>query len=103
MSAPEISVHEAAERIAAGAVLVDVRQPEEWNAGHIAGATLIPLGELAGRAGEIPSDGPVVVVCRSGNRSGMATEALRAAGYDAYNLEGGMIAWTATGLPTVED
>jgi rhodanese-related sulfurtransferase len=103
MSGPEISVHEAAERIAAGAVLVDVRQPEEWNAGHIAGATLIPLGELAGRAGEIPSDGPVVVVCRSGNRSGMATEALRAAGYDAYNLEGGMIAWTATGLPTVED
>jgi rhodanese-related sulfurtransferase len=103
MSGPEISVHEAAERIAAGAVLVDVRQPEEWNAAHIAGATLIPLGELAARAGEIPSDGPVVVVCRSGNRSSMATEALRAAGYDAYNLEGGMIAWTATGLPTVED
>lgn len=79
--------------------LIDVREPDEWEAGRIEGARLIPLGELGARLGEIDRGRPVVAVCRSGSRSGKATEALRAQGYDVENLEGGMQAWEQAGLP----
>jgi rhodanese-related sulfurtransferase len=101
MSRPTVSPCEAADLIADGACALEVREPVEWATAHIDGAMLIPLGDLPARAAELPSDGPVVVVCRSGNRSSVATDVLRAAGRDAYNLDGGMIAWTAAGLPTV--
>jgi rhodanese-related sulfurtransferase len=76
-----------------GDFIVDVREPAEFRAGHIPGAKLIPLGQLAGRTGEIPRDRRVVCVCRSGRRSAAAVRLLRSLGVDAYNLHGGMRDW----------
>jgi rhodanese-related sulfurtransferase len=83
--------------------LVDVRAPHEHAAGHISDTTLIELAELTGRAQEIDRDRPVVFYCRSGGRSGMATDAFAQAGYDAHNMTGGMLAWQAAGLPMVPE
>jgi rhodanese-related sulfurtransferase len=77
---------------------VDVREPYEWEAGRIAGATHLPLAELAERAGEIDKDRPVVLYCRGGTRSTMATEALADAGFDAAKLTEGIVGWEAAGL-----
>ena len=82
-----------------GIELIDVREPHEWEAGRIAGARHIELERLAGRADEIPRDRPVVFQCRLGARSGMATQAFRAAGWDAYNMAGGILRWVERGLP----
>ncbi|HEX2051088.1 MAG TPA: rhodanese-like domain-containing protein [Actinomycetota bacterium] len=79
--------------------LVDVREQWEWDAGHIEGARHVPLGELPARLDELPPGRPVVVVCRSGARSADATEFLRAQGFDAHNLDGGVQLWTGEGLP----
>ena len=83
--------------------LLDVREPDEWAAGHIAGAKHIPMGELTGRLDEIPRTARVIAVCRSGNRSGMVTGYLAQGGWDVYNLAGGMIAWAAGGRPMTSD
>jgi rhodanese-related sulfurtransferase len=83
--------------------LIDVRQGYEHDAGRIAGTTLIELAELSGRAHEIDRERPVVFYCRSGSRSAMATEAFRAAGYDAHNMAGGLLEWEAAGLPLDPD
>lgn len=83
--------------------LIDVRQGYEHEAGRIAGTTLIELGELSARAPEIDRGRPVVFYCRSGSRSAMATEAFRAAGYDAHNMAGGLLEWEAAGLPLEPD
>ncbi len=84
----------------AGAIqLIDVRQPEEYAAGRIAGARLIELSELTAKAKTIAPDRPVVFYCRSGSRSAMATEAFTQAGFDAHNMAGGLLDWTAAGLP----
>jgi rhodanese-related sulfurtransferase len=80
-------------------VLLDVRQPEEYREGHIEGAKLIPLGELAGRIQELPRTAEIICVCHSGNRSSRATQLLAGQGYRVVNLSGGMIAWTRAGLP----
>ncbi|HWJ83189.1 MAG TPA: rhodanese-like domain-containing protein [Nocardioides sp.] len=83
-----------------GAVLVDVREPYEWSAGHVAGSVHAPLGRLAASA--VPADRTVVLVCRSGNRSRVAAELLLASGHrDVVNLAGGLVAWDAAGLPLV--
>ena len=82
-----------------GAVALDVREHSEWRAGRMPGALHIPMGELERRAGELPCEATIVAVCRSGNRSGVVTEALRGAGYRAVNLDGGMKAWVRAGLP----
>lgn len=80
-------------------LLIDVRTPEEFASGHIAGAQNIPLQELPNRLGELPQDQPIVLYCRSGNRSGQAMQLLAKAGYDhLYNL-GGVIEWQTAGLP----
>ena len=97
MDVPEIDVVEAAERIAAGTPVVDVREPEEYREGHVPGATLIPLGSIAVRSDEVPSDGPVLIVCRSGARSLRAAEHLRGLGVDAINVAGGTMAWIGAG------
>ena len=81
------------------AVLVDVREPYEWDAGRIAGAKHIELERLAGRADELPKDKPVIFQCRMGRRSALATDAFRAVGFDAYNMRGGIEAWANDGLP----
>ncbi len=91
---------QVAELLEAGDIqLVDVRAPHEYEAGRIAGADHIELAELSSRADELDRDRPVVFYCRSGSRSGMATEAFRGAGYDAHNMAGGLLEWHADGLP----
>lgn len=79
--------------------IVDVRWPNEWAAGRIAGAVHIPADELDDRAGELDGGRPVVTVCRSGSRSAAAAEQLRADGFTAENLDGGLLAWVDEGLP----
>jgi rhodanese-related sulfurtransferase len=82
--------------------LVDCREPYEWVAGRVEGAVHIPLNSImAGADGEIDKSKPVVVICRSGNRSELATMMLQARGFEAHNLEGGIEAWVADGLPIV--
>jgi rhodanese-related sulfurtransferase len=99
----EVSRDEARRLLDAGAQLVDVRADHEWEAGHIAGASHIPLAELSQRAGEIDKDKPVVLYCRGTNRSSMATAALAAAGYDAVKLSEGIVGWEEEGLPLEPD
>jgi rhodanese-related sulfurtransferase len=84
-------------------VLLDVREPDEWQAGHAPDAQFIPLGELAQRAAEVPGDKRVVAICRAGSRSERAARFLIAAGFDVVNLAGGMRAWAAAGLEVVTD
>jgi rhodanese-related sulfurtransferase len=100
---PEVDVEEAKRRFDAGAVLLDVRTEDEWDAGRAAGAVWIPMGEIQARQDELPTDQPIVVICRSGARSGRVTAALTGAGYDAANVAGGMQAWEAAGLGVVAD
>lgn len=95
----EVSRGEARKLIDEGAQLVDVRADHEWDAGHIAGATHLPLPELPQRVDELDKDRPVVVYCRGGNRSSMATAALADAGYDAVKLSEGIVGWAGEDLP----
>ncbi|MGV3757584.1 MAG: rhodanese-like domain-containing protein [Verrucomicrobiota bacterium] len=84
--------------------VIDVREPMEFAGGHLACARLIPLGELEQRLGEIPTDQPLVVVCRSGKRSGQAASLLQGKGFKQIrSLEGGLMAWEAAGLPLERD
>jgi rhodanese-related sulfurtransferase len=83
-----------------GATFVDVREPEEWASGHMPGAVHIPLGDLAKRAGELPTDGRIITVCRSGARSLNAVDILSASGRkDVVSMAGGMIEWGKSGRP----
>ena len=88
------------ERHDAGEIqLIDVREDYEWEAGHVDGARHIELERVAAQAGTIDRDKPVVFYCRIGARSGMAANAFRRAGYDAYSMDGGITAWNEQGLP----
>ncbi|HEV2781486.1 MAG TPA: rhodanese-like domain-containing protein [Actinophytocola sp.] len=86
-----------------GVTMLDVREDDEWTAGHAPNAVHIPMSELAGRLGELPTDGSVYVVCRSGGRSARVTAYLNANGWDAANVDGGMRAWHAAGRPMVSE
>lgn len=90
---------EASDLSRLGAVLLDVREAAEWKAGHASSARNVPLGELGVRLDSLPRDRRLVVVCRSGGRSARATALLVRSGFDAVNLDGGMRAWAAAGLP----
>jgi rhodanese-related sulfurtransferase len=98
-SSREVSREEAQKLIEEGAQLVDVRVDHEWETGHIAGAKHVPLAELAERTGELDPDRPVVLYCRGGTRSTMATDALADAGFDAAKLTEGIVGWADEGLP----
>lgn len=90
----------AAVRWESGAVLLDVREPSEWNAGHVPGAEHIPLDELAARVDELPADTEILVICRSGNRSQQGRDILAAAGVEQVtSVNGGVRAWRDAGLP----
>lgn len=89
--------------VPAHAYLLDVREPDEWETGHAPDAVHIPLGELPSRAGEVPADRDVYVVCRSGGRSAQATAFLGAEGRSASNVDGGMQGWAAAGRPMVSE
>ena len=92
----------SAEALAERGIMVDVREADELVAdGRVEGAEHIPLGELSERAAELPADRPVVLICRSGVRSAMAADALRASGFEAYSVDGGILAWGRDGLPIV--
>ena len=83
--------------------LLDCREDDEWQAGHVAGAAHIPMAQLPGRIAEIPGGTRIVNICRSGNRSGKVTAWLLNKGFDAVNMTGGMKAWDAAGLPVSRD
>ncbi len=100
---PQITAQEAAERIEAGAFLLDVREDDEWAAGHAPAATHLPLGRIEAEQASLPKDQPIVAVCRAGGRSERAATFLRQAGYDVANLTGGMQAWAAAGESVVMD
>ena len=97
--APEVDVHTVAEvKDRDDVYVLDVREQWEYNEGHIPGVTLLPLGELPARMDEIPTDKEVIVTCRSGNRSGQATDFLRQNGFDnVHNMQGGIVAWEQAG------
>jgi len=99
----EVSREELQKLLDEGAQLIDVRAEHEWEAGRIAGAKHLPLAELSERAGEIDKERPVVLYCRGGNRSTMATEALAEAGYEAAKLSEGIVGWSEAGLPLEPD
>jgi len=94
----DISVQDFAEH-RAEFYLLDVREQDEWEEGHLAGATLVPLGQLPRRLTEMPKDRSIVVYCAVGGRSAHAAAFLRERGYDAHNMRGGMRAWMMAGLP----
>ena len=99
----EITAQRAAELLADGASVIDVREGYEREAGYIEGTRHIELERLASNAESIDRDRPVVFHCRLGLRSAMAASAFRAAGYDAYTLSGGIQAWVEAGLPIEPD
>jgi len=97
---PSVSAAELSEKLKNGKhpLVVDVRQPEEYRTGHINGAKLIPLGELGRRMKELPKDKEIVCVCATGSRSRSATKMLVDAGYNAVNMNGGMMVWSGRGF-----
>jgi rhodanese-related sulfurtransferase len=101
MDGMDITPAEAARRLETeDLALIDVREPYEWEAGHIPGATHLDMATLAERIDEIPKDRPVAFICLSGARSGLVASTLKARGYEAYNVEGGFRDWYEAGLPT---
>ena len=97
---PEVTPEQAKMRQDQGAVIVDVREPNEWQEGHVSGAIHIPLGELPQRLGELDASQEIVTVCRGGNRSAFAADALLKAGFPrVHSMAGGTMAWIENGLP----
>jgi rhodanese-related sulfurtransferase len=101
MDVPTVSVDEVAGPTADGWVVLDVREPFEWNAGHIEGAVHIPLGDLPARVDELDPQAHTLVVCHVGARSAQATAWLHHLGHDVANLAGGMDAWEGAQRPVV--
>jgi rhodanese-related sulfurtransferase len=100
MEVPEIDVARLAEVWVDGAPLIDVREPDEYTAGHVPGAVLVPLATVPERLDDVPSEGPVYVICAKGGRSMRAAEFYRTQGIDAVNVAGGTSAWIEAGEPT---
>ena len=99
MSVPQVDVATLAE-LGPDIVLIDVREPEEWVVARVPHARHLPLHELPTRVDEVPAEGPVYLICRSGARSNVAAEHLLQRGFDARNVAGGINAWIASGNPT---
>ncbi|WP_375477960.1 rhodanese-like domain-containing protein [uncultured Jatrophihabitans sp.] len=106
MRPPEVPAVEV-DAIPADAVLLDVREDDEWAAGHIAGATHVPMNSVPGKLqhdpGPLTPDAPIVVLCKAGGRSAQVTGWLRQQGYDAVNMSGGMLAWARAHRPMEAD
>jgi rhodanese-related sulfurtransferase len=96
-----VNVDEAHQMYTEGTFVLDVRTPEEWNDYHAPDTTLIPLDELASRVNELPKDQPIVVICRSGNRSQTGRDILLQAGFNATSVNGGLNQWRDSGYPVV--
>lgn len=95
---PELAAAEAKQIITAGAQLIDVRTPVEYEAGRIPGSLHIPLADVPREAARLDRERPVVLYCRAGNRSGPAADAFAASGWEAHSIEGGLIAWADAGF-----
>jgi rhodanese-related sulfurtransferase len=100
MDIPEIDVIELADLREQGVPLIDVREDDEYAEARVPGAVHIPLGQIPERAGEVPTEGTVYLICGSGGRSARAVEHLRGQGIDAVNVAGGTKGWIAEGFPT---
>jgi rhodanese-related sulfurtransferase len=102
MSVPTVAISGVPDPLPEGLQVLDVREPEEWQAGHIEGAVHIPLGDLVARVAEVP-EGQTLVVCKVGGRSARAVMWLAQQGHDVVNLDGGMLEWEAAGRPMVSE
>ena len=102
MSIPTIELANVPTELPATLTVLDVREDEEWAAGHIEGALHIPLGELPARLAELPGE-QMLVVCKGGGRSGRACEYLGPQGHQVVNLAGGMRGWEEAGRPMVSE
>src|SRR3954469_21616293 len=98
---PDVSATEARALADAGALLLDVREDDEWAAGHAPQATHMAMSRINAEYEQLPTDRQIVCVCHVGARSAVVAEALRNAGWNAVNLTGGMEAWVRAGLPVV--
>ena len=96
---PEVTASRAKQLVDSGAQLIDVRTDVEYDAGHIPGARHIALADVQRESASLDREKPVVIYCRSGNRSGPAADAFAASGWDAHSIEGGLVAWADDGLP----
>ena len=103
MEIPTASVSGVPDPLPEGLLVLDVREDDEWQAGHVAGSTHVPLMELGNRYGELPDAPQTLVVCRTGSRSAYAVGFLIQQGVDAVNLAGGLVAWEAAGRALVAD
>ena len=103
MNQPDTVPEVLAADLPAGVYLLDVREDDEWTAGHAPDAVHIRLADLAARAGELPRDGEVYVICRTGNRSAYATQALLGGGLNAINVADGMTGWAVAGRPMISE
>jgi rhodanese-related sulfurtransferase len=101
-AAPEIDAAELARRHESGAFVLDVREPDEYEAGHVPGAVLIPLGEVVARQAEIPADQDVYVICQVGSRSARAAAYLNGVGHRTTNVAGGTRGWREAGFDVTE-
>ena len=95
---------QARDEVARGALLIDVREQHEWDAGRMAGAELIPMGQIPARLADLPRDRKIIFTCRTGNRSGTIKDyMIDEHGYaDVHNLLGGIVAWQLDGLPVIK-
>ena len=101
MAVDEVSVSDLESALASGARLYDVREPDEYAAGHVTGAILVPLGTVAENIDAFRGDGRTYVICKSGGRSMKACEILADEGLDAVNVAGGTMGWISSGRATV--
>lgn len=101
MGIAEIDIEDFANRVQQGARIIDVREPGEYQAGHIPGAELIPLGTVGDHLDRLATDGPTYVVCKSGGRSMRACELASSQGFDVVNVTGGTGAWIESGRETI--
>jgi len=98
----DIDPTDADRLVADGALMLDVREDDEWAAGHAPVAVHLPMGQVVERMGELPTDRVIVCMCRVGGRSGSVALHLAGTGYDVRNIAGGMQAWAELGLPVVD-
>jgi len=99
----DIDPAEVEQLLATGAWLLDVREDDEWAAGHAPAAVHVPMGQVADRMAEVPTDRTIICICRAGGRSASVATHLAGAGYDVRNAAGGMQAWAGAELPVVDD